>query len=53
MGLNGSKEMHVILIGKLVKMKKDHDLADIAIPADPYEKMQHEYNIAKKVKIYL
>ena len=53
MGLNERKEMHVILIGKLVKMKKVHDLADIAIPADPYEKMQHEYNIAKKVKIYL
>ena len=48
MGLNERKEMHVILIGKLVKMKKVHDLADIAIPADPYEKMQHKYNIAKE-----
>ena len=37
MGLNETKEMHVILIGKLVKMKKVDELADIAIPADPYE----------------
>ena len=48
MDLNETKEMHVILIGKLVKIKKVHDLADIAIPADPYEKMQHEHNIVKK-----
>lgn len=29
-------------------METVHDLADIAIPTDPYEKIQHKYNIAKK-----
>ena len=34
-------------------METVHDLADIGIPTDLYEEIQHKYNIAKKVRIHL
>ena len=31
-------------------MKKIHYLADITVPTDPYEKIQHKYSITKRLK---
>ena len=43
-------DIYVLLTGVLVKEKSVHDLPDIPIPEDQFEKIKFKYNTAKDLQ---